>query len=338
MTYLLYGSPQSLFTRKLQTALEFYPLHYRFRQKRGSGIEEQLELRSGTHQMPVLQTPENWLLADTTPIIALLDARYPAFRLFPRGVDGFLVHLLEDIFDEWISRVMVHYRWRYPDTAGPAAEQLANGDPEMAARIRAWGPRACRATGTETAEAGADAEREYEFILQLMESQLQETRYLLGPTPTALDCAALGGLHAHMLNDHDPAVLMRSYKVVSQWAADNQQDAAKFPVDEAPQYEATTFARQFLERVAPAYKAFLLGNKVALAQGDKSFLATIYGHEVSFLARNYPENARQMLVDRLHYQLDDSERQQAIGLLDEFDLAECFAGAPGDTALTDSQH
>lgn len=34
-----------------------------------------LTARAGTRQMPVLITPENWCIADTTPILALLDGR-----------------------------------------------------------------------------------------------------------------------------------------------------------------------------------------------------------------------------------------------------------------------
>lgn len=324
MNYILYGSPQSLFTRKLQVALEFYPLDYEFRRKRGSGIEDQLELRSGTHQIPILQTPQDWMIADTTPIIAMLDARFPRYRLFPHGFYGFVVHLLEDIFDEWISRAMLHYRWRYPASARLAAAQLANGDPDTAATIKSWGPRACRATGTESAEAGKDAEREYEFILQAMETQLQQTQYLLGPKPTALDCAALGGLQAHMLNDPDPARIMRGYSRVSQWAADNSQGATPYPVEETPQYDLTDFVQQFLQRTAPAYRAFMLGNQGALKQGEKSFTAMIYGRQISFLTRKYPHVSSQMLVDRMQYQLDKEDQRRAADLLAEYELTDCF--------------
>ena len=48
----------------------------------------------------MLQTPENWLIADTTPLIALLDGRYPERRLFPDGLLGLLTQLVEDFFDD----------------------------------------------------------------------------------------------------------------------------------------------------------------------------------------------------------------------------------------------
>ena len=82
--YVLYGAPISLFTRKLEAALRFYAAPFRLEGK-GPDNSSEIESRSGTHQVPALRTPENWLLADTTPIIALLDARFPARQLVPPG-------------------------------------------------------------------------------------------------------------------------------------------------------------------------------------------------------------------------------------------------------------
>jgi glutathione S-transferase len=86
--------------------LQFYGLPFRFENKRTSPRRQELELRSGTHQVPVLQTPENWMLADTTPIIDILDGRVPTRRLFPTGPLGVLTHIVEDYLDEWTARVM----------------------------------------------------------------------------------------------------------------------------------------------------------------------------------------------------------------------------------------
>ncbi len=97
--YLLYGSPPSLFTRKLEAALNFYRAPYEFRWKGEHPDPKLLETRSGTHQVPLLETPEGWLVADTTPIIEMLDHRFPERRLFPPGPLGVVAHLVEDEYD-----------------------------------------------------------------------------------------------------------------------------------------------------------------------------------------------------------------------------------------------
>jgi len=145
MNYHLYGNDLSLFTRKLEAALIFYGLTFE-----KSPNTPEINQRAGTHQIPVLLTPENWALSDTTPILQMLDGRYPERAMFPEGLKGLLVRVLEEFLDEWIARVMVHYRWHYKESADFASIRLGNGNEEVARAIANWGPRACRATGTES--------------------------------------------------------------------------------------------------------------------------------------------------------------------------------------------
>ena len=156
--YIIYGQELSYFTRKLEAAFRFYGAPFEIQPKRGE-LATLIEQRSGTHQVPVLQTPENWMIGDTTPLIALMDSRYPERRMFPSGALGVLAHVLEEYFDEWIARTMVHYRWHYPKSAEFASMRIAGGNAEIAARVRDWGPRACRATGTASEGSSAPRKR-----------------------------------------------------------------------------------------------------------------------------------------------------------------------------------
>jgi hypothetical protein len=67
MGYTVYGSDFSYFTRKLEAAMIFYGAHFEMLPK-----PPEAEARSGTHQVPVLHTPENWMIADSTPLLHLL--------------------------------------------------------------------------------------------------------------------------------------------------------------------------------------------------------------------------------------------------------------------------
>lgn len=109
-TYRIYGGELSYFTRKLEAAMIFYGAPFEMLDK-NEHDPQQIEARSGTHQVPVLLTLENWMIGDTTPLMRLLDDRFPARRMFPEGPLGVLVQVVEEFFDEWIARTMVHYRW-----------------------------------------------------------------------------------------------------------------------------------------------------------------------------------------------------------------------------------
>ena len=121
--YELYGSRNSYFTQKMQAALQWYfPLDYTFVVK-GADNTEEVEKRSGTHQLPAMLTPENWLIADSTPMLTLLDSRLPMRRFYPEGIVGCLAAVMEEYFDEWSARWCIHTRWMVNDeTAWHASE------------------------------------------------------------------------------------------------------------------------------------------------------------------------------------------------------------------------
>lgn len=318
--YTLYGGELSLFTRKLEAALIFYKAPYELVPK-AKADAALLETRSGTHQVPVLATPENWLIADTTPIMGLLDGRFPGREMFPAGEYGVLVHILEEHFDEWIARVMVHYRWHYPESAKFASLRMAMGNEEAAARVVEWGPRACRATGTGSEQQRQAAEDEYVRVLAAAEAQLQETDFLLGDRPTALDCIVLGGLRAHTNMDPDPKRVVADFPVVLDWA-ERRADTWTGGGDLVPLPESTAFARHLLGEMATTYVPYVLGNQAAQHAGAKAFHANIYGEEVSYLSRPYPEQARQMVANRITA-LDTPGVVSE--LLEQYKLAQAFS-------------
>lgn len=306
--YVLFGNRLSLFSRKLEAAFRFYGAPVDIRAKELEPDVAALERRAGTHQMPVLRTPEDWMLADTTPIIDMLDGRFPLRRMFPDGPLGVLVHLLEEHLDEWVSRVMVHYRWHFPECAAVAAPIIAGPDPEAQRALIAWGPRACRATGTETPAQQQAAEAEYVAMMAAADRQLGETRFLLGDRPTALDTAVLGGMLAHTWHDPVPKRVVTGFPNVVRWV---ERDAWTWDGGGAlaPFPESTPFARHLLDAMPATWAPFVQANHAALRDGAKLFEVEACGVATRFLARPYPERSRRMVADRVADRLDAADRR-----------------------------
>ncbi len=321
--YTIFGSPISLFTRKLEAAMQFYGADFSIERKRDEN-RETIEQRAGTHQIPVLRTPENWMLADTTPIMMLLDSRFTHRRLFPPGPLGVLVHIVEEVLDEWVARVMVHYRWHYDENTQAVVSELLEREVSIEeARqypLAQWGPRACRATGTEDPSQQVAAEREYVNLLDALNGQLNNTAYSLGDRPCAVDAALIGGLQGH--TNRDPIPDLSAFSKVLEWnepvSTDNgsRGEWASFP-------DSTPFAQTMLKLARDAYKPFVLGNQAALANGDKAFVADTYGEPVSYLCRPYPERSRQMVIAHIG-QLAPNDHSEVIDWLEEKGLHECF--------------
>ncbi|MEM7020301.1 MAG: glutathione S-transferase family protein [Pseudomonadota bacterium] len=321
-TYTIYGGELSYFTRKLEAAMKFYGANFFLRPKTPDNSAD-IEKRSGTHQVPVLHTPENWMIGDTTPLMMLLDSRFPDRRMFPDGPLGVLVHVVEEYFDEWIARTMVHYRWHYQESAEFASIRMANGVAEAAERVRNWGPRACRATGTESEVQQRAAEEEYVRILEAAEKQLSETPYLLGDRPTAVDCIVLGGLRAHTYMDPTPKKVTANYPKVIEWT-ENGADRWDGNGELAPFPDSTPFAQFVLKEMVSTYQPYVMGNQIAQEAGIRAFTAHIYDEDVSYLSRPYPEFARQMIVDRIQNRLSAQGQERISSWLEEKQLNRCF--------------
>jgi glutathione S-transferase len=320
--YIIYGGELSYFTRKLEAAMIFYGADFEMRAKNPDNAQE-VEFRSGTHQVPVLLTPENWMIGDTTPVLQLLDSRFPSRKMFPAGPLGVLTQIIEEYFDEWVARTMVHYRWHYEESAVFASEKMGAGNKEAALRIRSWGPRACRATGTESEHQQQQAEAEYLRIMDAIDRQLQETNYMLGDRPTAVDCILLGGLRAHTNMDPTPRRAIAKYERVVRWAEetadqwDGSGELAAFP-------QSTPFVQFVLGEMRETYVPYVMENANSIAAGAKAFHVEIYGEDVSYLSRPYPEKSRQMINDKISGQLERNEVKSVSNWLREIQLDVCF--------------
>ena len=322
--YVVFGGPRSLFTRKLTAALDFYEAVYSIVDR--SPFEKDVyQERANTHQIPLLQTPEDWVLADTTPILRMLDGRFPTRCLFPSGVLGVIAAIVEEVLDEWIARVMVHNRWHYDENALHVLSRGSGRKLQLSDlqdfEIYRWGPRACRATGTELPSQQRAAEDEYIGMLESLENQLASTRYALGDRPSAVDAILLGGLRAHTLADPIPD--LSRFKKILAWEKscdegwDGNGDWASFP-------ESTPFANHMPSIAETEYTPLVLDNARALLNKKKIFDITTYGQRTTYLTREYPERSREMLKRFSYDVLNNSEVVLVDAWLAKTNLTELF--------------
>ena len=83
--YTLIGNELSFFTRKLEAQLRFQqvPWHYQFKTE---ARRDALEAKVGTHFIPLLSTPDRWLLQDPIsigPFLTSASARRPSYQAHP---------------------------------------------------------------------------------------------------------------------------------------------------------------------------------------------------------------------------------------------------------------
>jgi hypothetical protein len=123
----------------MHAALQWYfSAEYQFVVK---GVDAELassiEARSGSHQLPVMITKENWCIADSTPMLGLLDSRLPVKRFYPDGLVGALSAVLEEYFDEWSARWCIHTRWMESEETAQHASAAMVAEQNVPEEMRA---------------------------------------------------------------------------------------------------------------------------------------------------------------------------------------------------------
>lgn len=220
--YQLIGSEMSFFTRKLEAQLRFQHIPWNWKFKTEERKAE-LEARSGTHFIPLLATPDKWLLHDTIAIGPMLNERFAEHPVIPESpLQRACCFILEDAFNHWLGRVCVHSRWCYPDNVawvGPRfganmmldrsiAVPFSGEELKMLSGIgpmmnEGFGSNACKYNGVGPDQADA-VQGDFQNMLDALATHFGEHDFLLGSHPCLADFALAGASKAHFICDPTP--------------------------------------------------------------------------------------------------------------------------------------
>jgi len=230
--YGLIGNELSFFTRKLEAQLRFQgiPWYWHFKtEERRAGIEA----RVGTHFIPVLVTPEKWMIHDTIAIGPMLHARFAEAPVIPSSpLQRACCFVLEDLFNHWLGRVCVHTRWCYPDNVawvGPrfgantvlnrsiedpfTAQELADLAPIGERMLEGFGRSVCEYNGVGPEQENA-MRADFTRMLKALSIHFAEHDFLLGARPCLADFALAGACKAHFVTDPVPLDWLGEYRDV----------------------------------------------------------------------------------------------------------------------------
>ncbi|MBT4522720.1 MAG: glutathione S-transferase family protein [Halieaceae bacterium] len=221
-TYELIGGEHSMFSRKLEAQLRFQDIPWKWRFKTQQRTAE-VEARVGTHFIPALATPDNWIIHDTIALGPFLNDRFKLAPVIPSTpMQRGLCFILEDIFNHWLGRVAVHTRWCYPENVawvGPrfganalldrsvdvpfTEQELEELAPIGEMMLEQFGRPVCENTGVPP-DKGEAVRADYDDMLAILATHFQGNDFLLGGRPCLADFALGGACKAHFVNDPIP--------------------------------------------------------------------------------------------------------------------------------------
>ncbi|MEM8621709.1 MAG: glutathione S-transferase N-terminal domain-containing protein [Actinomycetota bacterium] len=214
---------------------------------------------------------------DSSPQIMRLETEYTGRSLVPTDpAVAFLDALIEDYGDEWVTKMMYHYRWAYAADIDKAARllplaqnlQMTSDQAQQSYEFISARQIGRRALVGSTDENAPLIEGSYERLLDLLTELLSQDEFLLGDRPARGDLGIFGQLSQLVKWDPTPMTIAatRAPKVIN-WV-DRVDDLSWWPVDgdsgwtaldELP--EATT---ALLHEIGATYAPFMVANAAAL--------------------------------------------------------------------------
>lgn len=218
--YRLYGTEFSLYSGKVRSYLRKKGIPFEEIQATLSVYKKFIIPRTGVRYIPVLQTPDDQVLQDTTSIIDELESRFSENSVYPASPKQKLASLLLEVYaDEWLVIPAMHFRWNYPATNNQFiyAEFGAMVTPKapnfikrffgkkLGSRFKGFVP----SLGIHEHNINA-LETSYSALLDELQAHFEQHDYLLGSKPCIADFGLIGPMYAHLYRDPAPGKLMRA--------------------------------------------------------------------------------------------------------------------------------
>lgn len=329
--YTLYGAAISLYTGKVRAYLRYRNIPF----TEESGPPEIFE-RVGFRMIPVLHTPDDELIQDTTDIIDHCEAVHVhgGPSVYPESPVQRLIALLFEVYgDEWLVIPAMHYRWNhnldfileaFGETVIPEASPEEQR--ELGAKISIPFRGSLPILGI-TEDTVAGVESDYESLLGELDEHFAGHQFLLGSRPSIGDYGLMGPLYAHNYRDPWSGEQMRRIAPnVARWVGSMNTPAPNsghfLANDHVPETLLPVLERMFAEAM-PALMASLDANAAwieanpeaeELPRGVGEHEFTIGGKRGKRMIRSYTQWMLQRPLR--HYQsLADDDRERVDPLL-----------------------
>lgn len=256
--YSLYGAEVSYFSGKVRAYLRFKRIPFVEYLGDRKAYMEVILPRVGWPVIPVVITPEDECLQDSSDIIDELERRFPAAPITPATPRQKLASLLLETYgDEWLKLPAMHYRWTknrdYAIAAfGALSLPAASREEQVALGEQIAKPFAGALPNLGVTQAtGAAIEKSYEGLLAELDAHFAKYEFLFGTRPSIGDFGLIGPLYAHQYLDPASGEIMKEKAPhVVRWVKDMMKPPHPLGGEFLPHDEVPATLMPVLERFA----------------------------------------------------------------------------------------
>lgn len=305
--YRLIGGPGSPYSMKMRAIMRYRRLPFVWLQR--FMVEEKEFAHVVPQMIPYLYFPDEGVVRnDSTPLIYELEKRHTERSIVPPDpADAFLAHLIEDMADEWGTKIMYHYRWFYPSDQVYYGPYLARGRfgalPREAAAKRGEAFRNRQVSRNPMVGATEQnrpiIEKSYRLVLDVFERQIEHCYYMFGTRPSLADFGWYGQLQP---TEHAPiagALMREQAPAVWQWIQFLDDTSGVEGDWRDPQAPLSIAAKELLKLAGELYLPLLAVNARGVLEGLDKVEIEALGERYEQVPFKYQLKCWNWLLDEL---------------------------------------
>jgi glutathione S-transferase len=280
--YRIIGAEMSPYSVKVRSYFRYKGIPHQW-VLRNAASQAEYEKHAKMPIIPLVVTPEDTGIQDSTPIIDQMEKRFPDPSIHPtEPVTRFVSALIEEFGDEWGNKWMFHYRWaREVDqrcSAGRIARMRAPRASEgehtgFADQVRARMVDRVWFVGSNETNA-PQIESGFQEMLGLLDEHLAKRPYLFGGRPAFGDFGLWGQFYELWTDPTTGALIEGNAPHVLDWVHrmlwPRPQGAFESWSALAP-----TLMPILTKQVGKQFWPWTLANERALAEGKEEFSVTL---------------------------------------------------------------
>jgi glutathione S-transferase len=285
VTYTLHGIDPSPYSVKMRAILRYRRLPFVWQ---ATGDPRDVAVKANLPPViPVLAFPDGRLMNDSTLLAYALEREHPGQRsIIPDDpAHAWLSDLLEDFGDEWVTKMMFHYRWFYADDRAFAQTWIITSrDPVMEEASRRAGMQMFndRQVGRMALVGCTEQNRpviedSYRFVLDTLDRHVRTIPFLFGTRPSLADFGLFGQLQILSVDPTPMAEMRARAPDVYCWLLrlDDASGVEGDWLDASAPLPGTLTA--LLKHCGETYLPFLAANAQALRDGADEVALEIQG-------------------------------------------------------------
>lgn len=324
----LLGATSSPYTRKMVALLRYRNIPYRWI------VGAQGMMPRGYPEPKIVLLPvfyfrdengETEPVIDSTPIARRLEGDFSARSAMPDDpVLALVSDLIEDYADEWLSKLMFHYRWHTTENTNAIASYLVYSmkpgmlrpqATEMSKffRNRQISRRHVVGSNPVTSSVIEDC---YTRFLGIFDQILEGRGFVLGKRPCVADFAIFGQMQQLTAVDLPSVQLMWQHQPAVRGWIDQTDDLSGLVVDADDGWsDDLSYLEPLLAEMGRTYIPFILANGKALAAGKKEFECEIMGKRWQQLTQTYGKHCLEYLWGA-HAALSRPDKERFAAIID----------------------